>query len=85
MGRKIASVVAPLLLIGLVGCGSANDAVTVTYDGALSSSLRDLSAQRGSARLSDLTSFEWDTVTVFSENVSRKGMNRRWAAMVSNG
>ncbi len=79
----IVSVVS-LLLALLVGCepgastengsvssGSGDD-VRVERDQAFTEALLDLSAKRGSARLSDLTSFEWDTVHVFSEGASRQ-------------
>lgn len=55
------------------GSGTGEDsspAVDVTYDEALSVSLRELSSKRRTARLSALTDFDWDTVYVFGEGVS---------------
>lgn len=67
--------VAVLLMLALgSGCGIIGG-VDVKYKGELHDRLRDLSATGGSARLADLTEFEWDTVHVFNEGAKATEIN----------
>ncbi len=60
-----------LSTVGMSACGnSRGEDVEVRGDDALQAKFRQLSASGGSARLADLTDFDWDSVYVFSEGAS---------------
>ncbi len=84
--RTMVCVVACAVLA--VGCGSDPDprriqvnddsgsGPSVQADPALAQALRDLSVQGESARLADLTDFEWDTVHVFFEGATKESVQQ---------
>lgn len=71
--------IAWVLLVGLLiaapsGCGNIVG-MDIAQDGRLHDRLRELSSSGGSATLSDLTDFEWDTVYVFGEGARAEKIN----------
>ncbi|WP_233213536.1 hypothetical protein [Mycobacterium hubeiense] len=64
---------AVLMMITVAGCGPwSTPSVELTFDDPLEAKLSELSERGQSARLRDLTDFDWDEVHVFYEGDSRE-------------
>jgi hypothetical protein len=74
--RAITAIVAAITLVFGGACSLLGGSVSVEYDEHLSQRLRELSAEAGTARLSDLTDFEWDVVHVFFEGATAEEVER---------
>lgn len=73
-GGFLHAAVLVVLLVGLVGCGSAY-LYPVDYNERLERRVGDLAAVAKSAKFADLTDFEWDEVYVFSNYESGQMVN----------
>lgn len=69
-------------LMALTGCTGGS--VDIERGGQLEESLRELSGTAGSARLSQLTDFSWDTVHVFTEGAKAEDVNAAAGVEVIN-
>ncbi len=60
----------------LAGCGLGKPGVAIAYDDPLETKLNYLVDHEDSARLSDLTDFDWDEVHLFNEGAPREAIEQ---------